>query len=161
MRGAKQVILEVAEEFGKKFGRKYGLIEKYKLDDAEVAIVALGSTCGTAKNVIDELRGAGVKAGMLKIRVFRPFPAEEIAAALSNIKAVAVLDRSDTWSAQGGQVFTEVRSALYDLAKKPKLINFIYGLGGREIDLPQLRSVFEKLQKVEKEPLLQYLGVRE
>jgi pyruvate ferredoxin oxidoreductase alpha subunit len=161
MRGAKQVILEVAEEFGRKFGRKYGLIEEYKLDDAEIAIVALGSTCGTAKNVIDELRGAGVKAGMLKIRVFRPFPAAEIAAALSNIKAVAVLDRSDSWSAQGGQVFTETRSALFDLAKKPKLINFIYGLGGREIDLPQIRNIFSALQKVEEQPLVQYSGVRE
>ena len=149
VKASKKVILEVAEEFAKKFGRKYGLIESYKLDDAEIAIVALGSTCGTAKAVIDELRGQGVKAGMLKIRVFRPFPAEEIAAALANVKAVAVLDRSDSWSAQGGQVFTEVRSALFDLAKKPKLIDYIYGLGGREIDLAQLRSVFTALQAVE------------
>jgi pyruvate ferredoxin oxidoreductase alpha subunit len=161
MKDAKKVILEVAEDFAKKFGRKYGLFEAYKLDDAEIAIVALGSTCGTAKVVIDELRAKGVKAGMLKIRVFRPFPAEEIAQALANVKAVAVLDRSDTWSAQGGQVFTEIRSALYEAAKKPRLINYIYGLGGREIDLPLLRSVFTALQAADKQPLVQYLGVRE
>jgi pyruvate ferredoxin oxidoreductase alpha subunit len=161
MKNSKKVILEVAAEFAKKFGRQYGLIEEYKLADAEIAIVALGSTCGTAKTVIDELRGKGVKAGMLKIRVFRPFPAEEIVKALANVKAVAVLDRSDSWSGQGGQVFTEIRSALYGEAKKPKLINYIYGLGGREIDLPMLRSVFTELQAVDKQPTVQYLGVRE
>ncbi|MFA4906482.1 MAG: transketolase C-terminal domain-containing protein [Candidatus Margulisiibacteriota bacterium] len=161
MKDSKKVIIEVADEFGKKFGRKYGLFEGYKLDDAEIAIVALGSTCGTAKAVIDELRSKGVKAGMLKIRSFRPFPAEEISAALSKCKAVAVLDRSDSWSAQGGQVFTEVRSAMFDMANRPKLINFIYGLGGREIDLPLIRSVFDSLKNVEKQPLVQYLGVRE
>jgi pyruvate ferredoxin oxidoreductase alpha subunit len=161
MKNSKKVILEVAEEFAKKFGRKYGLFEGYQLEDAEQVIVALGSTCGTAKVVIDELRGKGVKAGMLKIRVFRPFPAEEIAQALSKAKAIAVLDRSDSWSGQGGQVFGEIRSAMYDLPAKPKMINYIYGLGGREIDLPQIRSVFDALKNIEKQPLTQYLGVRE
>jgi len=170
MKDSKKVILEVAEEFARKFGRKYGLIEGYQLDDAEIAIVALGSTCGTAKNVIDELRGVGIKAGMLKIRVFRPFPAEEIAAALINVRAVAVPDRSDSWSTQGGPVSTEIRSALYGKPSQPKIINFIYGLGGREIDLPQIRSVYEALKNVENQPLapapsgaglVQYLGVRE
>ncbi|MDD5594395.1 MAG: pyruvate ferredoxin oxidoreductase [Candidatus Margulisbacteria bacterium] len=160
MRGAKKVILEVAEEYGKKFGRKYGLFEEYKLADAEYVVVALGSTAGTTKVVIDELRAKGVKAGLLKIRVFRPFPAEEIAAALSKAKAVAVLDRSDSWSAQGGQVFTEIRSAMYDLPVKPKMINFIYGLGGREIDPDQIRSAYEAL-KNDKQPLISYLGLRE
>lgn len=158
---SKKIILEVAEEFAKKFGRKYGLIEGYQLDDAELVMVALGSTCGTARMVIDELRGKGIKAGLLKIRVFRPFPAEEIARALSKAKAVAVLDRSDSWSGQGGQVFTEIRSAMFEPATKPKLINFIYGLGGREIDLRQIRTVFDSLKNIEKQPLVQYLGVRE
>ena len=161
MKDSKKVILEVAEEFGRKFGRKYGLLEGYKLEDAEFVAVALGSTCGTAKVVVDELRGKGVKAGLLKIRVFRPFPAEEIVAALTKAKAVAVLDRSDSWSSQGGQVSTEIRSAMYELSSKPKMINFIYGLGGREIDLPQIRSVYSALQAVDKQPLVQYLGVRE
>jgi len=161
MKDSKKVILEIAEEFGKKFGRKYGLFEEYKTADAEYIIVALGSTCGTAKMVVDEMRDGGIKAGLLKIRVFRPFPAEEISQVLSKAKAVAVLDRSDSWSAQGGQVFTEIRSALFDLKAKPRLINYIYGLGGREITLDHLRSVYSALQKAESQPLVQYLGVRE
>lgn len=161
MKNAKQVILEVADEFAKKFGRKYGLIEGYQLDDAEYVVVALGSTCGTAKVVVDEMRAKGVKAGLLKIRVFRPFPAEEITAALSKAKAVAILDRSDTWSAQGGHVFTEIRSGMFDLKARPKMINYIYGLGGREINLDHIRQVFGDLQNVDKQPLIQYLGVRE
>ncbi|MBU1866995.1 MAG: pyruvate ferredoxin oxidoreductase [Candidatus Margulisbacteria bacterium] len=161
MRGAKKIILEVADEFAEKFGRKYGLIEGYQLDDAEHVIVALGSTCGTTKVVVDELRAKGIKAGLLKIRVFRPFPAEEIAAALSKAKTVAVLDRSDTWSAQGGHVFTEVRSGMFDQKAKPKMINYIYGLGGREINLELIRQVYTDLQNIEKQPLVQYLGVRE
>ena len=161
MKDAKKVILEIADEFGGKFGRKYGLFEEYKTADADHIIVALGSTCGTAKMVVDEMREAGVKAGLLKIRVFRPFPAEEIAQVLSKAKTVAVLDRSDSWSSQGGQVFCEVRSALFDLKAKPRIINYIYGLGGREITLAHIRSVYSALQKAESQPLVQYLGVRE
>src|SRR3989339_1877475 len=100
IKNSKKTIIEVANEFAKKFGRQYGLIEEYKLADADYAIVALGSTCGTAKVVIDELRAKGIKAGLLKIRVYRPFPAEEIAQALSKIKNVAVLDRADGWAGQ-------------------------------------------------------------
>lgn len=161
MRGAKKVILEVAGEFAKKFGRKYGLFESYLADDAEYIMVALGSTCGTAKVVVDELRAKGVKAGLIKIRVFRPFPAEELAAALSKAKAIAVMDRSDTWSAQGGQVYTELRSAMYGETKQPPMINVIYGLGGREITLADLHSVFASLQNVDRQPKVSYLGVRE
>lgn len=161
MRNSPPVILEAAKDFAEKYGREYGFFEKYELDDAEIAIVALGSTCGTAKVIIDELRAKGVKAGMLKIRVFRPFMAEEVAAALGKVKALAVLDRSDSLNAQGGPVFTEVRSALYDKALKPKIINYIYGLGGRDITLEDIRSIFTDLQNVDKKPLINYLGVRE
>ncbi len=159
---ALKVIKEVGAEFGKKFDTNYGLIEKYQLDDAEVAIVALGSTCGTAKVVIDKLRKQGVKAGLLKIRVFRPFPAEEIARALENIKTVAVLDRSDSIGSFGGPVFTEVRSALYGSAKKPQIAGVIYGLGGREIDMEQIEGLFLDLKagKV-KADAVSYLGVRD
>lgn len=161
MRNSPPVIMEVAKEFTKKYGREYGFFEKYKLDDAEIAIVALGSTCGTAKVIIDELRAKGIKAGMLKIRVFRPFMAEEVAAALGKVKALAVLDRSDSLNSQGGQVFTEVRSALYGKPAQPKIINYIYGLGGRDITLQDIRSVFTDLQNIDKKPLINYLGVRE
>ena len=163
---ALKVIEEVGEEFGKKFGRKYGLFEEYKMDDAEVAIVVLGSTAGTAKVVIDELRSKGVKAGMLKIRVFRPFPYKQIAEALKNVSAVAVLDRSDALAGFGGPVFGEIRSAMYDMEKRPITVDYIYGLGGRDITLDHITSVYDDLQsiiKYGKVPTQQvkYLGVRE
>jgi len=159
---ALKVIKEVGQEFGKKFDTNYGLIEKYQLDDAEVAIVALGSTCGTAKVVIDKLRKQGIKAGLLKIRVFRPFPAEEIVKALENIRTVAVLDRSDSIGSFGGPVFTEVRSALYGSAKKPQIAGVVYGLGGREIDMEQIEGLFLDLKNGKvKADSVSYLGVRE
>ncbi len=102
MRNAKPVILEVAKDYAKLTGREYGLFEEYRMEDAEVAVVVLGSTAGTAKAVVDELRAdGGVRAGLLKIRVFRPFPAEEIAEALKDVKAVAVMDRSDSFECRG------------------------------------------------------------
>lgn len=165
MKNAKDVILEVAKDFGKKYGREYGLIEEYKLADAEVAMVALGSTCGTARAVIDELRDKGVKAGLLKVRVFRPFPAEEIVKAISKVKAAAIMDRSDMFSNQGGQLFSEIRSAMYEADKKPLLSNYVYGLGGREISLDDIRQIFAEQQENAKsgkvKQLIQHFGVRE
>ncbi|MFH1542049.1 MAG: transketolase C-terminal domain-containing protein [bacterium] len=158
---AVKVVEEIGKEFGQKFGREYGLFEEYQLKDAEVAIVALGSTCGTAKAVIDDLRSKGVKAGMLKLRLFRPFPASQITKALENVKSVAVLDRSDSFSSQGGPVFTEIRSALYGNAKQPKIINYIYGLGGRDIGIEDLHGIFTELKTIEKKAVINYLGVRE
>lgn len=164
MRNAKQVILDVAKEYAKVSGREYGLFEKYMLDDAEIAIVVLGSTAGTAKAVIKELRQNGIKAGLLKIRVFRPFPAAEIAEALKNVKAVAVMDKSDSFNAVGGPVFADVRSALYDVGG-PKVVDYIYGLGGRDVDLAQIHKVYTDLSKIAETgqvgDLVTYLGVRE
>jgi pyruvate ferredoxin oxidoreductase alpha subunit len=165
MGNAKGVLLEVAKDFGKRYGREYGLIEEYKLKDADIAIVAMGSTCGTSRAVIDELRGKGVKAGMLKVRVFRPFPAEEIVKALSKLKAAAIMDRSDMFSNQGGQLFSEIRSAMYEQKTKPLLSNYIYGLGGREISLEDIRKIFDEQNEIAKsgkvKQLIQHFGVRE
>ena len=165
MKTAKKVILEIGKEFGKKFGREYGFFEEFQTKDADVIMVALGSTAGTAKAVVKELREKGVKAGLLKLRVFRPFPAEEIAAAIGNAKAVAVMDRSGGYNAQGGPLFTEIRSALYDAAKKPVLIDYIYGLGGREISLEEIRQIFGQLTEVQKtgkaKEVINFWGVRE
>ena len=161
MENAPAVIKAVAEDFAKQFGRKYDFVEKYQLDDAEIAIVALGSTCGTTKAVVDGLRVKGIKAGLLKIRLFRPFPGDEIAKALGNVKAVAVLDRSESLSNFGGPVYSEIRSAMFDLSRKPKIINYVYGLGGRDIGLEDINCVFSDLQKVDKMPAINYLGVRE
>jgi pyruvate ferredoxin oxidoreductase alpha subunit len=156
------VIKQIGEEFGKESGRAYGLVEGYQLDDAEYAVVALGSTCGTAKVVIDSLRAKGEKAGLLKIRSFRPFPKDEVVQALKKVKFAAVLDRSDTLGGYGGPVFTEVRSALYGEASKPPVAGFIYGLGGREIDMEMIEELFRLMKSGEVKPdSVQYLGVRE
>jgi len=161
MRKAPEVIMEVAREFAAKTGREYGFFEKYKIDDAEQVVVALGSSAGTTKVVVDELRAKGVKAGLLRLRVFRPFVAEEIVKALSPAKTIAVLDRSEPLSTQGGPLFTEIRSALYEQEQKPKVFDYIYGLGGRDLTLEQIRRVFVDLQNPEKLSTVNYLGVRE
>ncbi|MBN1384895.1 MAG: pyruvate ferredoxin oxidoreductase [Elusimicrobia bacterium] len=165
MKNSGEIILKVAEEFNKKFGREYGFFEKYKLSDAEVAIVCLGSAAGTSKVVVDELRAKGIKAGLLKPRIFRPFPYREIASELSKLKAIAVLDRSDTFSSYAGPVYTEITSALYSFNYQIPTINYIYGLGGRDIDNQDLKDVFDKLMNISKtrkvEKLINYIGVRE
>jgi len=165
MRGSIKAILEVAAEFEKATGRKYGLFEEYKMDDAEVAIVILNSTAGTAKDVVDELRGQGVKAGLIKIRVYRPFPVEEITKALSKCKAVAVLDKADSLNAAGGPVFTDVTSAMFGRVDGVKVINYIYGLGGRDVTTDNIKEVYDNLQDIAKtgkvKEVYNYLGVRE
>jgi len=165
MKNSKEIILKVADEFKEKFGREYGFYEKYKLDDAEIAIVCLGSTAGTTKVVVDELRAKGIKAGLLKIRVFRPFPYQEITKELSKLKALAVLDRSDTYSAYGGPVFTEITSALHSMNYELLTTNYIYGLGGRDIGKDDIKKVFDELTEISKtkkiDKLTNYIGVRE
>ncbi len=164
MKEAKSVILEVGRDYGKKFGREYGFFESYKLDDAEMAVVCLGSFAGSAKAVIDEYREKGIKIGLLKIRVYRPFPAEEIAAALAHLKAVAVVEKCDGFAAKGGPLYDEIRSCLYDLQKKPLVTDYIVGLGGREVTHAHITEIFDELKETAasgkvKEPI-QYKGVR-
>ncbi len=162
---AKEVIQKVAEEFEKMTGRKYGLFEEYKLEDAQAAIVVLNSTAGTAKDAVDKLREEGKKVGLLKIRVFRPFPQQEIAKALKDIKAVAVMDKSEGFSAAGGPVFAEIRSALYDNKNNTKVVNYLYGLGGRDVKVEHIQKVyndlFEIIEKDEAGETYRYIGVRE
>ncbi len=164
MKGAKKRILEVAAEFEKVTGRKYGLFEEYCMEDAEVALVLIGSSAGTAKAAVDELREQGVKAGLIKIRVFRPFPAEEIAEALKNVKAVAIMDKAESFSAQGGPLFAEVRSALYDLETRPKAVGYVYGLGGRDITPAHFQGVYGRLLDIAEGgdlgPVYTHLGQR-
>ena len=148
MKSAGERILSVAEEFEKISGRKYGFFEEYRLEDAEMAVVVIGSSAGTGKDAVDQLRAAGVKAGLLKIRVFRPFPMKEVAAALSGVKAVAVMDKSEGFSACGGPLFAEVRSSLYDLADRPKCVNYVYGLGGRDVTVGTYETIFGELAEI-------------
>ncbi|GAU76463.1 pyruvate ferredoxin oxidoreductase [Fusibacter sp. 3D3] len=161
----KEIALEVAAEFEKISGRKYGLFETYELEDADTALVIINSTAGTAKDAIDKLRAEGKKVGLLKIRLFRPFPREEIAEALKHIKAIAVMDKCEGFSAAGGPLFAEVRSALYDLNEKPMTVNYIYGLGGRDVRTTDIESVYSDLDTIVESgkagDTYRYLGVRE
>ncbi|OGO82646.1 MAG: pyruvate ferredoxin oxidoreductase [Clostridiales bacterium GWC2_40_7] len=163
---AKKVVLQVSEEFAKLTGRKYSLFEEYKTEDAEVCMVVLNSTAGTAKYVVDQMRAEGKKVGMIKPRLFRPFPVDEITAALSRFKAVAVMDKADSFNAAGGPLFTDVSSAMF--AKGvfgPKMINYIYGLGGRDVKATDLELVYNELLKIAStgkvDSVYNYLGVRE
>ena len=148
MRNAKQVILDVAKEFEAITGQKYGFFEGYKLEDAEYAVVAIGSVCGTTKDAIDALRAKGIKAGLLKIRVFRPFPGEEIAKALKHCKAIAIMDRSESYSSQGGPLGAEVTAALYREKATAETVNIMYGLSGRDVRVEDMEGVYEMLQKL-------------
>ena len=145
MKNAKKVILDIAKDFEKITGRKYSFFEEYRMEDSEIAIVCMNSTAGTTKFVVDSLRNKGIKAGMLKLRVFRPFPAEEIAKALENQKAVAVLDKADSLNAAGGALFEDVTSAMYVNNKKVPMVNYIYGIGGRDTTSTDIESVFDDL----------------
>ena len=164
MINAKKVILDVATDFEKMTGRKYSFFEEYKLDDAEIAIVCMNSTAGTTKYVVDDLRKKGIKAGLLKVRVFRPFPAEEIANALSKLKAVAVLDKADSLNAAGGALFSDVTSAMYVNNKNVPIVNYIYGIGGRDTTSNDILKVFTDLEEIVKTGIknpYRYMGLRD
>jgi pyruvate ferredoxin oxidoreductase alpha subunit len=142
-----KVIADVADEYAELTGRHYGLLEPYRLEDAEIAIVVVGSTAGTTRMVVDKLRARGVKAGMVRVRVFRPFPAEAFAKALEHVKVVGVMDRADSFGAQGGPIFLEIRAALYDSDPRPQVLPFIYGLGGRDIFPDNIEQAFAVLEE--------------
>ena len=165
MKNAKRAILDVAADFERTFGRKYGFFEEYRMEDAEIALVLMGSSAGTAKAAVDELRRAGVKAGLVKIRVFRPFPGEELAAALEHCQAVAVLDKSEGFSGCGGPLFAETASACINLTQRPKMVDIVYGLGGRDFTVDQAKRVFARLEKIVKTgetgPVYSHMGQRD
>ena len=150
MKNAKRAVLEVAEDFEKTFGRKYGFFEEYCMDDADAAIVLIGSTAGTAKACVDQMRAKGRKVGLIKLRVFRPFPAEELAEALSGVKVVAVMDKSEGFSANGGPIFADTCAACFNMEKRPKMINIVYGLGGRDVTVQDVEKVFKHLLQIQK-----------
>ena len=165
MRKAKEVIREVQKEFYEMTGRQYDLIEEYKMEDAEYAIVVLNSTAGTSKEAVDKLREQGIKAGLIKPRVYRPFPGEEIANALKNVKAVAILDKADGLNGVGGPLFTDTTSAmLVNNVTSPKAVSYIYGIGGRDVRVEDIESVYKDLQQVANEEkvadVYRYLGLK-
>lgn len=165
MKNAKQVILDIAKKYEELTGRSYAFFEEYKLDDADYAIVMIGSAAGTTKDAIDELRAEGKKVGLLKIRVFRPFPGEEIAAALKNVKGVAILDRDDSFSAHGAPLGVEVTAALYHAKVFTEVRNYIYGLGGRDFRVEDAKKVFAQMEELVENGTeveqYQYIGLRD
>jgi len=166
MINARQAILEVAEKFEKMTGRKYGFFEEYRMEDAEYAVVIIGSAAGTCKAAIEHIRSTtGKKVGLIKIRVFRPFPEEELAAALSRVKAVAILDRSEMFSATSGPLGAEVRAAMYQAHATALTVNYFYGLGGRDITVADFEQVYDNLETMVKTQkvtdMYTYIGLRE
>lgn len=165
LKNAKAVVLEVAKEYEKITGRKYGLFEEYKMDDADYAVVIIGSAAGTTKDAVDKLREQGVKAGLIKIRLFRPFPAEEIAEALKNIKAVAIMDRTESYNDSCGPLGAEVTTALYRAKSDCLAVNYVYGLGGRDVKVEDMENIYHELEKITADGKVEnpyrYMGVRE
>ena len=165
MRHVEQVVLDTAKEFAELSGREYGLFEAYRLEDAERAVVMIGSAAGTTKDAIDRLREKGEKVGLLKIRLYRPFPADAIAEALKNVKAVAVMDRAEGYSNHGGPLGADVMAALFRARSTALAANIIYGLGGRDVRVEDMEQVFEDLQTMidqnDAGETYRYMGLRE
>jgi pyruvate ferredoxin oxidoreductase alpha subunit len=165
MKDSMPVIMDVAKKLYDMTGRKYGFFEEYKMDDAEVAIVVIGSSAGTGKEAVDRLRAEGQKVGLIKLRVFRPFPRIPLAEAMCKVKAVAVMDRAESFSNSGGPLFNECRSSLYDLDNKPYCINYIYGLGGRDIQVEDFYEIYKDLfviyENDDPGDVYRYMGVRD
>ena len=165
LKNVKQVTLDVAKEYAKISGREYGLFEEYKMEDAEYAVVIIGSAAGTTKDAVDELRAKGVKAGLIKIRLFRPFPAEEIADALKGVKAVALMDRTESYNDNCGPIGSEVTTALYRAKSDTLTVNYVYGLGGRDVKVSDMINIYNELEKIAQDGKVEnpyrYMGVRE
>jgi pyruvate ferredoxin oxidoreductase alpha subunit len=165
MSKVKNIVLDTAKEFENISGRKYGLFETYRLEDAEIGIVVLNSAAGTTKDAVDIFRDKGIKAGLLKPRLFRPFPYEEVGEALKHLKAICVLDRADAFGASYGPLFMEIASALYKYKERPLMFNKIYGLGGRDYMPGHAEEALSELAETAKKGVVKtyidYLGVRE
>lgn len=165
LKNAKQVTLDVAKEYKEISGREYGLFEEYKMDDAEYAVVIIGSAAGTTKDAVDALRAQGKKVGLVKIRLFRPFPASEIADALKSCKAVAMMDRTESYNDNCGPLGSEVTTALYRAKAECLTVNYVYGLGGRDVTVDDMKNIYAELEKIAEDGTVEnpyrYMGVRE
>jgi pyruvate ferredoxin oxidoreductase alpha subunit len=166
MRHAPNVIQEVGQEFGRRFGRTYGIFDAYEMDDAEIAIIVMSSTAGTARYALEVLRTEGIRAGLIKPRVFRPFPGQELVEALRNVHAVAVMDRAVSFGAMdnGGPLWLELMAAAQLHRLHIPIVNYVFGLGGREIKPGHIQSVYRDLLAIaetgEFSQPVTYLGVR-
>ncbi len=160
MNRALSIIEEVQADFEQQFGRGYGVVEEYRTEDAEAVVLLMGSACGTMREAVDVLRNQGKKVGMVKLRVYRPLPHTVLKKALARFATVAVMDRADAVNSYGGPLFTEVTSLLYDLPRRPKVLAYVYGLGGKEFTPTDGAAVLEGALRGAKEELVTYIGVR-
>lgn len=164
MKHAPEAISEIDTEYFKISGRRYELLHPYRMDDAEVALMGMGSTMGTVRYVVDKLREEGVKAGLIKMRVFRPLPAKEIIKAVGDVPVLGVLDKAASFGAPGGPLYEDVKTVFYDKEDKPLVADYIYGLGGRDTSPDLLRRVFKSLQEINRkgkiEEKVSFVGVR-
>ncbi len=164
MEQALDVVLEVASEFKKFTGREYGYFEEYQLDEAEIVLIGLGSAMGTARTAVDNLRKKGIKTGLINLRLYRPFPGEALKRTLSGVKVIGVMDRADTFSLNGGPLFGDIRNALYEKREGMEIVNYIYGLGGRDINVSDFEDILNQLTAVyegKEHKIIDYYGVRE
>ena len=165
LKNSVEVVKAVAREFAQLSGREYGLFEEYCMEDAERAVVIIGSAAGTTKDAIDALRAKGEKVGLIKIRLYRPFPADEIAETLKNVKAVAIMDRAEGYSNHGGPLGADVMSALYRARSQALAVNYIYGLGGRDVRVEDMEGIYEELKQIMENgdagETYRYMGIRE
>lgn len=164
LNATKPHIIKAFDEFGKQFGRRYNLIETYKADDAETIIVTMGSISETAMTAIDEMRAEGEKVGLVRIRLWRPFPVEEFRAAIKNAKNVAVVDRHIISGFPEGPVATEIRALMYHEENRPRISNFILGLGGRDVPRNHFKYIVERVKELGttgRQGQYEMVGVRE
>jgi pyruvate ferredoxin oxidoreductase alpha subunit len=158
------IVDKAHRDFAAKFGRHYPILDEYKMDDAEVAILAMGSTGGTAKVAVERMREKGKKVGLIRCRVYRPFPREAMLKALTKVRVVGIMDRSDTLSSMGGHLYNDCRSVLYDSSARPVLKDYVYGLGGRDISIEEIGSIYDELLAIKQTGKVDrdivYFGVR-
>lgn len=155
-----KVVKEVWKEWEKQFGRKYEPVQSYRTKDADVALVTMGSMGETAEIAVDELRKQGVKAGLLKIKLWRPFPFDDLKKAIRGIRVLAVTDRAVSFGGPGGPVFSEIRSALYEEAVRPAIVNYIIGLGGRDVQVEDFIEMVKKAANGKLSESYEFYGVR-
>lgn len=155
-----KVLPGIAKELAKITGNEFDVIEEYHTNDADAIILTMSSAAGTTKTVVDRMRKAGKKVGLLKLRMFRPFPYERVAKALEGKKTVAVLDRAFAFGANA-PIYSDVKSAPYDLTSKPKLQSYVFGIGGRDLSDFHIEAVFENLLKGKVTGKEEYINLRE
>ncbi|UCD46199.1 MAG: pyruvate ferredoxin oxidoreductase [Candidatus Bathyarchaeota archaeon] len=165
MRHALKAIPEVDAEYAKITGREYGMMHPYRMEDANVALLGLGSTMGTVRFVVDELRDGGVKAGLIDLRVYRPFPEKDLIETLGDTSVLGVLDKTPIFGSPGGPLYEDVKSTFYEQVDRPLVADYIHGLGGRDASPQLLRGIFEDLIEVQKKGevirKVSFMGVRE